>query len=167
MPRARALLTALKDALARAPDLRRVKANLAEAFESEFDVEFREGDLNLTEQARYETALARDRYARLGRSRLAPRRRLPLLEAARTRRQPARCALRRVRSTATRTIRQVCAFSAGPARQPARMLADLEAALRDMPLDRVLLRIESFFASREADLHGLTAPDFVSVVRPS
>ena len=55
---ARGRLASLKDLLGCRADPVRLKRLLTEAFESEFDVEFREADLTLTEHARYRTALA-------------------------------------------------------------------------------------------------------------
>src|SRR5687767_7594297 len=53
----RARLASLKEVLGRPPDLAAFRANLAEAFESEFDIELRESDLGLSEHARYSRAL--------------------------------------------------------------------------------------------------------------
>jgi lipoate-protein ligase A len=158
-----ARLTTLKQALGRAPDVRRVKQNLLEAFESEFDVEFREDDLNLAEQARYETALEQIDTVGWADHVSAS---TPSLHWVQARHETHAGTLRLAAGIDGRaqTIRQL-RFLGTPHVTPARTIADLEAALHDIPLDRVLQRIEWFFASRDADLHGLTAPDFVSVVR--
>ncbi len=55
---ARERVADLKDLLGRRPDPVSIKRNLIEAFESEFDIEFQEGDLTLSEHARYQVALA-------------------------------------------------------------------------------------------------------------
>jgi lipoate-protein ligase A len=52
------LRAGLHEFLARPVDLRLVKHNLVEAFESEFDVEFREGELSLSEERRFVAALS-------------------------------------------------------------------------------------------------------------
>jgi len=44
-------------------------------------------------------------------------------------------------------------------------VTDLEAALRDLPLDRLEPKVERFFASRPVDMLTLTPADFVAVVR--
>jgi len=155
--------SSLKDALERQPDVELIKRNLAEAFESEFDVEFREGDLTLSEHARYENALREidtrgwiDLVSR-------PAADMPLLQAVRAvRRGTLRAALKYEAST--RTIRQVW-FSGDVALEPRRSLADLEAALRDVPMSRLVRQVESFFATRPIRGGSIEPDDFVAVVR--
>jgi lipoate-protein ligase A len=64
----------------------------------------------------------------------------------------------------TRTLRQVW-FTGDLFVNPRRTVADLEAALRDLPLDRLQQKVESFFAGRAVDMLTLTPADFVAVVR--
>jgi lipoate-protein ligase A len=152
----------LKEALGRQPDLALVKHNLTEAFESEFDVEFRESDVGLTEEARYDAAIRQidsadwvDHIARAASE-------APLIAA--TRRVAAgelRAVVRYERQT--RTIEQVW-FPGKAVLDPARAVYDLEAALRDVPVERVAQRVERFFASRPLDTRGYTPGDFVAVL---
>jgi lipoate-protein ligase A len=156
-------MASLKEALGRQPDAALVKRNLAEAFESEFDVEFREGDLSLTEHARYQDALREidtrgwiDLVSR-------PASDMPLRKALRVvRGGTLRAALKY--ETSRRTIRQVW-FSGEAALAPRRMLADLEAALRDVPVSRLARHVETFFATRPAPGGCVEPQDVVAVVR--
>jgi lipoate-protein ligase A len=65
--------------------------------------------------------------------------------------------------TSTRTIRQI-SFSGDLVVTPRRALADLEAALRDVPMKRLARHVESFFASRPAFVSALEPRDFVAAV---
>lgn len=155
--------SSLKNVLGRQPDLALVKHNLAEAFESEFDVEFREGDLSLTEQGRYESALREvetrgwiDLVSR-------PASDMPLLHAVRAMRHGTLSAALKYEAS-TRTIRQVW-FSGDVALEPRRALPDLEAALRDVPIEHLARQVEAFFASRPIRGGCVEPQDFVAVVR--
>jgi lipoate---protein ligase len=66
--------------------------------------------------------------------------------------------------TTTQTIRQVW-FGGGIVVDPRRTVADLEAALRDLPINRLAQKIEWFFANRPAAMGALTAADFIMVVQ--
>jgi lipoate-protein ligase A len=153
----------VKDALGRQPDAALVKRNLAEAFESEFDVEFREGDLSLTEHARYENALreidTRGWIELVSR----PASDMPLLQAVRAVRSGVlRAALKY--EVSARTIRQVW-FSGDVSLAPRRALADLEAALRDVPMSSLARQVEAFFAAHPVSGGSVEPQDFVAVVR--
>lgn len=153
----------LKSLTGRDPDLRRLRHNVIEALESEFDVEFREADLTLSEEARYQAALPGidntdwvDLAAR-------PASDMPILKATQT----CRGGLLGVAvlfDRPARTLRQVWFFG-DLAMHPRRSVADLETALRDLPLARVPRRVEWFFASRPVVANGLHARDFVVVVQ--
>ena len=156
-------VTSLALALGRKPDAGAVKANLVEAFESEFGVEFREGDLGLSEHSRCEAALpaieSRD-WLDCGSESAAE---VPLL-AASHRARSGELSAAVLYERATRTVRRAW-FTAGCAFKPLRLHADLEAALCDVPLARVASRVESFFGSRTVDSGGCTPADFVAVVK--
>jgi lipoate-protein ligase A len=160
---ARERVANLTELLGRRPDIGQIRRNIVEAFESEFDVEFQEDELTLTEHARYQVALreidTRDWIDLVSR----PASSMPLLEAVQ---KFAGGLLRAAVSfdTLTRTIRQVW-FTGDIFVNPRRTVADLEAALRDTPLDRLEPRIQSFFSGREVDMLSLTPADFVTVVR--
>ncbi|MFN7086414.1 MAG: lipoyl protein ligase domain-containing protein [Burkholderiales bacterium] len=160
---ARERVANLTELLGRRPDVGQIRRNIVEAFESEFDVEFQEDELTLTEHARYQVALreidTRDWVDLVSR----PTSGMPLLEAVQ---KFAGGLLRAAVSfdTLSRTIRQVW-FTGDIFVNPRRTVADLEAALRDTPLDRIEARIQAFFAGREVDMLTLTPADFVTVIR--
>ncbi len=153
----------LKDLLGRRPDAAQIRGYMTEAFESEFGVEFSEGDLTLTEQQRYTAALREIDHPDWVNLVNRPAADMPILEAA----QKFAGGLLRAAVTwdvRTRTIRQVW-FTGDMFIQPRRTVTDLEAALRDLPLDRLEQRVASFFAGRSVDMLTLTPADFIAVVR--
>jgi lipoate-protein ligase A len=155
-------LTSLRDAVGRQPDIALVKHKLVEAFESELDVEFRETDLGLTEQARCRAAVAQidspqwvDHIAR-------PAAEVPLVQA--THRSAggvlhATVAL----EVAAQSLKHVWFWGDAPI-SPARTLVDLEAALRGVSTSRIAQCVAAFFASRTALMHGFVPADFTAVV---
>jgi lipoate-protein ligase A len=160
---ARERVTSLKELLGRTPDPARIRSYIREAFESDFGVEFSEGDLTLSEHARYQAALREIDTPDWVNLVARPRSDLPILEAVR--KFPGGILRASVAfDVATRTIRQVW-FSGDIFVNPRRTIADLEAALRDLPLERLAAKIEWFFASRPVDMLSLTPADFVTVVR--
>jgi len=160
---ARERVANLKELLGRQPDIGQIRRNIIEAFESEFDVEFHEDELTLSEHARYQTALREidtpdwvDLVSRPAAGR-------PILEAT----QKFAGGLLRaavIFDTLTQTIKQVW-FTGDVFVSPRRTIADLEAVLRDTPLDRLAPRIRMFFSDRQVDMLSLTPDDFVTVVR--
>ena len=153
----------LKAALARFPDVAHIKRNLAEAFESEFGVEFREGEFTLSEHARYEKALreidTRGWIELVSR----PVSDMPLLQASRpVRNGTLRAALKY--ECSAKTIREVW-FSGDVSVEPRRALNDLEAALRDLPMSRLVRQVESFFASQPIAVIGVDPQDVIAAVR--
>jgi lipoate-protein ligase A len=155
--------TNLKALLGRLPDVALLKRNLTEAYESEFGVEFSEGDLTLSEHARYEAALrevdAVDWVSLAG----GPAAEMPLVDAA----QRFSGGLLRATvmfETPTQTIRQVW-FTGDFVANPRRTVPDLEAALRDLPVSRLARKVEWFFRSRPAAMPALAPEDFITVVR--
>lgn len=160
---ARERVANLKELLGRVPDVALVRRNLAEAFESEFDVEFTEGDLTLSENARYGAALAEIDTPDWINLVARPASDMPMLEAV----QKFPGGLLRASvtfDTAAQTLRQVW-FTGDVFVNPRRALADLEAALRDLPFDGLERRVEWFFGSRPVDMLSLAPGDFVTVVR--
>jgi lipoate-protein ligase A len=160
---ARERVASLRELLGRQPDTAKVRRYLAEAFESEFGVEFSEGDLTLTEDKRYQSALAEIDTADWVNLVARPRADMPILEAAR--KFPGGL----LRATVTydavaRVIRKVW-FTGDIFVNPRRAVRDLEAALRDLPLDRLEAKALGFFAGQHVDLLGLAPGDFVTVVR--
>lgn len=159
---ARERSASLRELMGRKPDPLLLKRYLAEAFESEFDVEFNEGDLTLSEHARYRSALsAMDTTAWVNLV-ARPASAMPLLEAVR---EFAGGSLRAsvIFDPASRTIRHVW-FTGDVPVHPRRIVADLEAALRDLPAESLARKIERFFASRPEGLRSLAPGDFIGVV---
>ncbi len=153
----------LKDLLGQRPDAEVIRRNMVEAFESEFGVEFSDGDLTLSEDQRYQAALSEidhpDWVGLINR----PVADMPILEGA----QKFAGGLLRAAVTfdkATRTLRQVW-FTGDFFINPRRTVADLEAALRDLPLDRLEQKVDAFFAGRPVDMLTLKPADFVAVVQ--
>jgi lipoate-protein ligase A len=160
---ARERVANLRELLGRAPDMAQVRGNLIEAFENEFDVEFGEGELTLSEHERYKIALSEIDTPDWVNLVTQPATDMPILDAV----QKFAGGLLRVAptlDTRTRTLRQVW-FTGDVFISPPRTLADLEAALRDLPLDKLESRIEAFFSERKVDMLSLTPADFISVVR--
>lgn len=156
-------IVGVTEALGRAADGAAIRRNLTEAFESEFDVELREGDLNLTENARCGRALAEIETSDWVELITRPQADMALLEATRrVRKGLLRAHLKYERST--RTLRQVW-FSQDHADAHARTLRDLESALCDCPMDRLAGHVERFFAGCPARPAGAEPRDFVAVVR--
>ena len=153
----------LKDLLGRQPDAGEIRRYMIEAFESEFGVEFSEGDLSLSEHRRFEAALLEIDHPDWVNLVNRPVSDMPILEAV----QKFSGGLLRAAVTydvRTRTLRQVW-FTGDVFISPRRTLSDLEAALRDVPVDRLEQRVLSFFSDRQVDLLTLTPQDFVTVVR--
>lgn len=160
---AKARMTTLRALLGRVPDTALVKRYLTEAYESEFGIEFGEGDLTLSEHARYQAALRAIDDPAWVQMNARPASEMPLLEAVQT--VPGGLLRATVMfETATQTIRQVW-FDGNLAIDPARTVPDLEAALRDVPMNRLARKVEWFFRSRPVEMPGLTPEDFVGVVR--
>ena len=121
-----------------------VKRSLVAAFESEFCAEFQEGDVSLSEHVRYRTALAEIECADWPRLVQRPAADIHIGDAMQTLRGGvlrARVSYDRVQQR----IRRV-AFATDIAQVPARMFADLEAALRETRIDRVEHIVRLFFA---------------------
>jgi lipoate-protein ligase A len=155
--------TTLKALLGRTPDTALLKRYLTEAYESEFGVEFAEGDLSLSEDARYQAALRAVDSPTWVQLNARPASEMPVLEAMQT------FSGGFLRATVmldipTQTIRQVW-FTGDFAANPARAISDLEAGLRDLPMSRLARKVEWFFRSRPVDIPGLTPEDFVALVR--
>jgi len=153
----------LKDLLGRRPDAGQIRSNMVEVFESTFGVEFSDGDLTLSEHQRYQEALKEidhpDWVGLVNR----PAADMPILEAA----QKFAGGLLRAAVTfdvTTRTLRQVW-FTGDIFINPRRTIADLEAALRDLPLDRLEQKVAAFFAGRSVDMLTLAPVDFADVIR--
>ena len=126
------------------------------------DVEFREGDLGLTENGRYGRAFTETDTADWIGLVAKPASDVRLVEAAR----PVRGGVLRASARyepAAHAIRQVW-FSGEVGLSPPRALFDLEALLRDMPMERLARAVDSFFKSGSVYAHNTEPADFVAVV---
>jgi lipoate---protein ligase len=160
---ARARVTSLRELLHRPADVPKLKRYLAEAFESEFGVQFSEGDLTLTEHRRYQSALAEIDAADWVNLVMRPRADMPTLQASQ-RHGNAWLRAAVTYDAPARVLRKVW-FTSDVAIDPPRAVTDLEAALRDLPLDRLEARIRSFFAGLVVSMRPLGPLDFVNIVR--
>jgi len=152
----------LHDLLGAAPPLAEVKARLQAAFAEAFDVAFAPGELNETERRLFDEALAEidtPQWVHLLRK---PRAELPILESS----QKFAGGLLRAAVTYDRPgerIKQVW-FTGDFFVNPRRTVADLEAALKDAPLQDVPRCIDFFFQARAVDMLTLTPGDFAAAV---
>jgi len=153
----------LQDVLGSSPDMLKVKHNLAEAFESAFDVEFREGDLTLTEEERSQATLHLLESGGLNSWFADARSDLRVREAYYECRGTVLHALL-LYDLGTQTVRQTW-FSDGGAVYSQRTIFDLEAWLRDTPISELGHRIQRFLTSRPVDTRLPTVSDFVTVMR--
>jgi lipoate-protein ligase A len=158
---ARDRIASLKQLLGAKPDAALVKRYLAEAFESEFSVEFGDGDLTLSENARYQAALREIDHPDWTSLVSLPAADVPVL-AAEQRLAGGRLSVTVVFDRRARALRQVW-FGGDIEVRPRRAVPDLEAALRQAPLDRLESRVAAFFGSRAVDT-SLEPRDFVNVV---
>jgi lipoate---protein ligase len=160
---ARERIADLKSMLGECPDIARIKRDMTAAFESEFEVEFQEGDLSLTEHARYQRALAEIDAPDWINLIQQPATDAPICVAV----QKVAGGLLHASVIYDRTARRIkqVRFNDDIDISPWRTLADLEAALRDIPVDRLGFHVRTFFAGRATAMSALTPDDFVAVVR--
>ena len=160
---ARERVANLADLLGYVPDLNIVQAKIADAFADEFGIRFEPGELAPTEHARYATALAELDHPDWVNLISRPATDRPLLEGM----QKFPGGLLRVRvafDIPLQRIKQVW-FTGDMFINPKRVIADLEAALRDVALDQLEQKVQHFFGQREVDMLSLTPQDFISVVQ--
>lgn len=160
---ARERVANLADLLGFAPELDVIKRHLMAAFAQAFDVSILPGELTAAELARYRGALAEIDHPDWVNLINRPAADRPILEASR--KFPG--GLLRVSlafDARARRIRQVW-YSGDFFVSPKRTVADLEAALRDVPLAGIEARVEGFFAQRQAELLLLAPADFAAVIR--
>lgn len=156
-------IVSVRQLLKTRPDVRLIKQHIAEAFESEFDVEFREAEMALSETVRYQAALGQIESQDWIDLVAQPARDMPLLESSRERPGTALHALV-LYERPTRTIREVW-FVGDIALTPGRTTLDLEAALRDTSVADLERRVQWFFHSRAVQMAGLTPSDFLSALQ--
>jgi len=159
---ARERIVSLEDLLRRKPDRNLAKRYLVEAFESEFGVEYSDGELTLSEHKRFEGALREIDHPDWVNLVTQPASALPIREAER---KLAGGVLRAsvAFDIIAQTLRRVW-FTGEIFLSPRRLVADLEAALTDTPVDDLESRVRSFFHGRQRDAAGLTPDDFIDIV---
>lgn len=153
----------LKSVLGACPDIDLIKRNLIAAFESEFVAELHDGDLSLTEHARYRSALAEIDTADWINLMRRPLSEAPVCAASH---KVAGGVLNAslVYDRPAQLIKQVW-FAHDRAIKPQRVIVDLEAVLRDTAVARLEHNVRGFFAGRAVDMAAVTPGDFVAVVR--
>ncbi len=163
MAATRERLTGLTTLLGDRCDTAIVRRNLIEAFESELAVEFHDGELSLTEHARYQRALAEidtpDWMSFTSQAAGAP-----AVCAAEHKLAHGVLTAEVLYDAVARRVKQVW-FATGAAIESRRTLPDLEAALSDTSADRLERNVLGFFSARGAVLRGLAPADFVAVMR--
>jgi lipoate-protein ligase A len=161
---ARERVANLKELLGAVPDMGLVQRHLADAFAAAFDVGFEpRSELTPREQARFHAALAEidtpewvfpptrsqeDAGLRTGLHRCAG----GLLRAA-------------VRIDATRGMVKQAWITGDFFVDPRRAVPDLEAALKDTPVDSIEATVLGFFGGRTVEMLMLEPEDFIAVLR--
>ncbi len=160
---ARERVTSLRRLLGEAPPLGRVQAALTEAFGAAFGVEFAPAELPGTVMERYRRALremAGEEWLHLAGT---PRHDAPLLEAmGKFAGGLLRVALAYDRRS--RLIKQVW-FTGDFFAAPSRLINDLEALLKNVPLPEAEEKIRRFLADYPADALSLSADEMIDVIR--
>ncbi len=159
---ARDRVVSLRELLGEVPPLETVQRHLAEAFAEAFGVTLEPGGLNAAEEARYREALAEIDTPEWVHLRDAPADEAPLLEGV----HRARGGLIRAivwLDEARDHVKQVL-ITGDFFVQPRRLVADLEAALKDVPRADLRARVEAFFREHEAALLMLEPADFVAAL---
>ncbi len=160
---ARQRIASLVDVLGDRPDGALLRGLLTEAFESEFNIEFREGDLTLSEHARYRAALAAvdtSDWVNLVSGAAAD---APYCEAAHS---YATGVLKAnlIYDRPRHRIRQIW-FGGDIAVTPESAIAELEAALQDTGVERLERNVSMFFGSRRVQMAPLTPADFIAAAQ--
>lgn len=152
----------LRGLLGAMPPLAEVKARIAAAFAEAFDVSFATGELNDAERQLFDAALEEIDTTEWIHLLRKPRSDLPILASL----QKFAGGLLRASVAFDRPgdrVKQVW-FTGDFFVNPRRTIADLEAALKDAPLQDVRRRIDCFFQSRAVDMLSLTPGDFAAAV---
>lgn len=159
---ARERVVNLSELLGRVPPLDEVKAVVQGAFAKEFGVTFEPGDLNADEQERMREALHEIDTPEWVHMVSRPRAERPLMEAAE--KFPGGLLRAAVAYDRPRERLKQVWFTGDLFVSPRRTLVDLEAALKDVALDRMDTVVHDFFTGRDVDMLGLTPADFIRVL---
>lgn len=159
---ARERVTSLRELLGFPPDMEDAKGHLTQAFAQAFGVEFAPGALTQPEQARYQAALSEIDHPDWVGLLNQPCSDAPLLAAQR--KFPGGLLRATLAYDArTRRIKQVW-FTGDIFVSPRRVIADLEASLKDVAVDIAGERVIEFFAGQQVDMLLLTPDDFTRVL---
>lgn len=159
---ARERVTTLRSLLGEVPPLNRIQRAIADAFAEGFNVEFTTRALTAEETDRFTAALAEIDTPEWVYQHDRPAADAPVVEGL----HKADGGLLRVAlavDPARNRIKQAW-FTGDFFVNPRRLVADLEAALRDSPLDRYRQTVESFFRGYPAEMLLLGRDDFVRVI---
>ncbi len=160
---ARERVANLAELLGQAPAMQAVQAAMTRAFADAFGVAFEAGIISPAEQARFDCALAEIDTESWVHLLQHPQSDAPIVEAV----QKFSGGLLRA-SVAYDCVRQRIKqvwFSGDFFVSPKRTIADLEAALCDMPATDCKQRVHAFFNERDVDLLGLQPTDFTAVMQ--
>lgn len=160
---ARERVVSLAELVEVVPSLEDIKRRLAEAFGRAFGVGFVASGLTASEQARFRQALAEMDHPDWVHLLRRPAAEQPLVEAAE--KFPGGLVRASVLYDAVGDrLRQVW-FTGDFFVRPRRAIMDLEAHLKDTPLEQLEERVTRFFEGRDVELLLLKPLDFCSVVR--
>lgn len=160
---ARERVTSLAALLQEPPPLEQIQRALSEGFAEALEIELEAGKLSAAENGRLDAALVE-----IDSEEWIFQHRLPSSGP------PLRSALHRARGG---LIRAAVAYD--PERnylkqlwltgdffvQPRRRIPDLEAALKESPMESLEVRVETFFRENPTDTLGLTPADFITAIR--
>ncbi len=160
---ARERIASLAELMGRQPDVAHIRRNFVEVFESEFEVEFSDGELTLTEHARYQRALREIDTAGWIYLVNRPASDLPILHGTQRHAGGLLCAAV-VYDLAARKIREV--WFTGDLIDAGRCtIVALEAALRDLPVERLAPAVERFFANEPVETSASVPQAYIVAIR--
>lgn len=156
---ARERVTCLKTLLGEAPSLTQVKSALLAGFEEKLGLSFKSAGLNPVEEALFQQVLPEIKDPEWVRLVDRPRTEAPLLQAA----YKSQGGLIRVTALVDEFKERLLQiqFAGDFFVQPKRVIADLEASLRNVRLESVPERIRAFFAETPAEMLLLEPEDFI------
>ena len=160
---ARERVVNLKELLGKAPDLGRVKASITEAFAKAFDVQFEAAeDINETEKKQFIENLAEIDTDEWIYQHNASTEYGPIIQSI------YKCEGGLMRASISidtkRNILKQLWLTGDFFVKPKRIVNDLEAALKDCPVDQIKEKINAFFANNESEMLMLEPEHFVTVI---
>jgi len=154
----------LKDLLGEAPEMNLVKQHMSDAFADAFNVEFQESaELTADEQSLYEEALAEIDTEEWVYQLNKPVSDLPIVQGI----YKSKGGLIRASISVDKEknmLKQVW-LTGDYFVSPRRTVNDLEAVLKEVPIDQVEEKINTFFVNSDAEMMMLDAADFISAIK--